>query len=151
MKIKSTRAKLFPIFTLLVFSDVFGVQAACLDVTADVFVASAIDYYLRQGQPTGSIKFLDNGKTIETYFKPFVDLADFKSLNLDCCKIMGLTDSDGQIFSRFEILYYDIHSTILIKTFVRQIDGDHEVIVKDAPDRLPMNSCAEVIIPLVGE
>jgi hypothetical protein len=126
------------------------VQAGCTDLEEEAFISAAIEFYVAHGQPSGTIEYLDNGNTVQKLYQRFGDVAEFKSLNPNCCGILGLSDGEGRLYSLFQTYFYDVHTSVGIKPFVRQATDDGFSVVKGTPMRIPMTSCAKVIPELIG-
>lgn len=125
-------------------------QAGCTGLEDEAFNSAAIDFYVAQLQPSGSIEYLDDGTTVQKLYKRFGDVAEFKALNPNCCGILGLSDGEGRLYSIFQTYFYDLHTSVGIRPFVRQATDDGYSVVKGTPLRIPMTSCAKVVTELVG-
>ncbi len=142
-------AKVRLLLSMLVGSCAVTADAGCRGLEDNVFIAAAVDYYLQHRQPTGSIAYLEDGATIRRQYLPFANLTEFKSLNSDCCQILGVRDGEGAIYGAWDVWYYDVKTTVGINAMVHEGVGGAIVVTKDAPVRIPLNSCAEVVPQLM--
>ncbi|NEY92258.1 hypothetical protein, partial [Tabrizicola oligotrophica] len=123
----------------------------CAIPTEDEFIEAAVTYFLKVRQPSGGTSYRSDGSTIEQVFLPYRNFEDLHSVNPDCCRVAGLADGDGPLYSRQQILMHDIETTVEIRAALRVITDTGIVLSGERRDRIPMNSCGAVIHPLVGE
>ena len=149
--IRQSNIKRATFLTFLLCPFAIYASTACKNVDDESFISATIEYYFLHEQTIGSIQYLDDGAVVKKLYEPFKSIDDFKTINPECCKLLGLTDSEGQMFKPFEIFQYDIYTTVGVRPLVRLITENGTSIVKGVPVRIPLNSCAQVITELVGE
>ena len=120
-------------------------RAGCVGLEDSDYIAAAVEYYVLHGQSHGSVAYLDGGVTVETQYLLFVDLADFMAINPECCRVLGLCDSEGPLYRAWETWYYDLQTTVCIRPKLRQREGQDVVVVAGSPLRIPLATCAEVV------
>ena len=130
--------------------DAQAIEPRCAPPADHVFIDAALDYYLDVRQPSGGSTFSGDGTVIDQLYQPYGSRQEFLSVNPDCCKVFGLTDSDGMMYSRFQIAWHDLYTTVEVRALRRIVTDDGLALAEPRTDWLPMNSCAEVVPNLVG-
>lgn len=127
------------------------VNTECTKPSETEVINSAIDYYIKSRQPIGGLTFADDGATEEYVYLPYKDREELTALNPNCCKVTEPRDTDGPLYTTFQVRRYDVQAVIEVKVRRRSIANGEVHLGQERTDLLPINSCGEIIKPLLGE
>jgi hypothetical protein len=122
----------------------------CAGKTEAALIESAVQYFVETRQPNGGITYNSDGSTLEEVYVRYRDTRELKSLNPSCCRIAGLSDQDGFLYTPQVIRLFDLDTTVMIEVDLRAMTSEGVVVSGRRIDRIPMDSCGRVVEALVG-
>ena len=136
---------------LFVFATVTPVNAlTCVTPSDQQIIDTAVEYWLTHRQSEATSSFQENDTVVEIDLLPYRTTEELITSNPDCCRIAGLMDSEGQIYTQWQRLYFGIYTTVEISAARRIVANTGLVLGEPRRDRITINLCGEVVRELVG-